>query len=148
MLSETAFRRVVRASALYDLVVTAPFATPWTFLLVMGLIGQLHVALGLPGQVPVFDATHVLSGNLMGSVIVVWSLARLHLALPILGRYDATARVLFTIWQIYAVLNGASPLLLVLTVFEIGFGIAQLLPLVANSEQSFADRRPASEQHA
>lgn len=138
MLSETAFRRVVRASALYDLVITWPFATPWTFVMVMGFFGQLHLALGLPGAVPVFEPTHLLAGNLMGSVVVVWSLARLHLGLPILGRYDAVARALFATWQIYAVATGASPLLLVLTVFEVGFGIAQALPLVAKTEQSIA----------
>jgi hypothetical protein len=88
--------------------------------------------------VPVFEPTHLLAGNLMGSVVVVWSLARLHLGLPILGRYDAVARALFATWQIYAVATGASPLLLVLTVFEVGFGIAQALPLVAKTEQSIA----------
>ena len=31
MVSESTFVRIVRASAWYDLIVSAPFATPWTF---------------------------------------------------------------------------------------------------------------------
>lgn len=33
MFSLPAFRRVVRASAIYDVVMTGAFATPWTLLL-------------------------------------------------------------------------------------------------------------------
>ncbi len=73
----------------------------------------------------------MLFAGLMGSVVVVWSLARLRLNLAELGRYDAVARLLFAAWQIYAVANGATPLLLVFTVFEAGFGIAQALPVLA-----------------
>ena len=59
---------------------------------------------------------------------MVWSLVRLRLQLPILGRYDALARMSFALWQIYAVAAGASPVILIFTVFEIVFGVAQALP--------------------
>ncbi len=128
MLDEKQFNRVVRASAWYDLVVTMPFATPWTFSILAGVLTGIHAALGLPGTLPQPDFLTTLFANLMGSVVVVWSLARIHLGLSVLGRYDAAARFLFAAWQINALLDGASWLLLPLLVAELGFGIAQSLP--------------------
>jgi hypothetical protein len=138
MLSESTYKTVVRASAAYDLVVTAPFMTPWTLVLTMDLFRQIQTGLGLPGSVPAFEATHMLFAGLMGSVVVVWSIARLRLNLAILGRYDAWARMLFALWQVYAVANGATPLLLIFTVFEVGFGIAQALPFGADQATPLA----------
>lgn len=122
------YKSIVRFSALYDLIVTTPFMTPWTLTIVLGLIDTLHVQLGLPGDVPVFGPTHMLFAGLMGSVVVVWSLARLRLKLPVLGRYDAVARLLFAAWQVFAVAIGATPLILVFTVFEVVFGVLEVLP--------------------
>jgi hypothetical protein len=133
MLSEARYKTIVRASAVYDLVVTAAFTTPWTLTLTLDLFQKLHTMLGLPGTIPGFEPTHLLFGGLMGSVVVVWSLARLRLNLAVLGRYDAAARALFALWQIYAVASGASPLLLAFTLFEIAFGIAQALPYRGDS---------------
>jgi hypothetical protein len=129
MPDEKQFNRVMRASAWYDLVVTAPFATPWSFSLIVAGLAGLHGALGLPGTLPQPDFLTTLFANLMGSVVVVWSLARIHLGLNLLGRYDAVARILFAAWQIYALLHGASWLLLPLLVVEVGFAIAQSLPI-------------------
>src|SRR5687768_3585174 len=128
MLSETSYNKIVRASAIYDLVVTAPFMTPWTLVPTLSLVKQAHVWLGLPGAMPTYEITHLLFAGLMGSVVVVWSLARLRLRLSVLGRYDALARLFFAAWQIFAVASGATPLLLAFTIFEIGFGLLQALP--------------------
>lgn len=122
------YNSIVRASAVYDLLVTSPFMTPWTLPLVLGLIDSVHLGLGLPGGVPTFGPTHMLFAGLMGSLVVVWSVARLQLKLPILGRYDAAARLLFAAWQIFAVAIGATPLILVFTAFEVVFGVLQVLP--------------------
>lgn len=138
MLAEPTYKTIVRTSAMYDLVVTAPFMTPWSLELTLDLFRQLHTAIGLPGTIPDFEPVHLLFAGLMGSVVVVWSIARLRLDLAILGRYDALARVLFALWQIYAVANGASPLLLVFTLFEIIFGVAQALPHKGDSRASTA----------
>lgn len=54
------FRAIVRASAIYDLIVTAPFMTPWSLMLAIGMIDYLHTSLGLPGALPTFGATHLL----------------------------------------------------------------------------------------
>jgi hypothetical protein len=142
MLSETTYKTIARTSAIYDLVVTSPFMTPWTLVLTLDVIHGLHTTLGLPGAAPTFGAIHLLFGGLLGSVVVVWSLARLHLNLAILGRYDALARFLFAAWQIFAVANGATPVVLIFTVFEIAFGVAQLLPYRTASRNEFIVSAP------
>jgi len=135
MLSAATYRTIVRTSAAYDLVVTAPFMTPWTLSFTIDLLHHLHTQFGLPGAFPAFEVSHLLFAGLMGSVVVVWSLTRLRLDLAVLGRYDALARMLFALWQIYAVANGVTPLLLIFTVFEVGFGLAQALPLDCHDSQ-------------
>lgn len=128
MLSFRQYVRVMRASAWYDLVVTAAFVTPWTFVWLMSLLGRVDAALGVPGDLPELNMMMVLLGNLMGSVVLVWSVLRIHLGLAVFGRYDAAARFLFAAWQINALLNGASWLLIIFLVAEIVFGVVQLLP--------------------
>lgn len=127
-MNESQFLRVVRASAWYDLIATAAFATPWSFGVLIGVLGAANGALGLPGIVPEIDSLHVVLANLLGSVVIVWSLVRLHLRLPILGRYDALARCLFALWQGYAVWSGAPAIILGFLVVEVLFGVLQLLP--------------------
>lgn len=123
------YLKLVRLSAWYDLVVTAGFATPWSFMLLHGMLSTAAHQSGLPGDLPPFDAAHVLMANLLGSVVVVWSLLRLRATLVVHGRYDALARLLFAAWQLVAVAHGATWLILGFTLFELAFGIAQLLPI-------------------
>jgi hypothetical protein len=113
------YRRWVRASAAYDLIVTAAFATPWTFHL-------LHQALGQFTPLPPFEPLHVLFANMLGSIVVVWSILRLRQPEPIYGLYDAVARLLFFSWQLYYLLamNGA-PIVWLFAVPELGFGLLQ-----------------------
>lgn len=122
------FLSIVRASAWYDLVVTLPFATPWTFRWLYGHLGLAANALNLPGEFHGLNATLVLMANLLGSVVVVWALARLMAPSVRLGRLDGMARVLFASWQIHAWLSGTSTLLLAFTAFELLFGVLQFLP--------------------
>lgn len=123
------FIRIVRGSAWYDLLITWPFALPWTFAWLYGQLALAASALGLPGTMPPLDATHMLFANLLGSVVVVWSLARILSPSVQLGRLDALARFLFAAWQIFAVLSGANVVILAFTVFELLFGVLQLLPV-------------------
>lgn len=64
------YLQFVRASAWYDLVVTAPFATPWTFQWLHAALCQAASIVGA-GALPGFDPTHVLFANLLGSVVAV-----------------------------------------------------------------------------
>jgi hypothetical protein len=120
---------IVRASAWYDLLVTWPFATPWTFVWLYASMGALAQALGLPGTVHPLDATHVMFANLLGSVVVVWSLARVMSPSVRLGRLDGLARFLFAAWQVNAYLSGASAIVLGFTFFELVFGVLQFFPV-------------------
>lgn len=120
---------IVRASAWYDLLVTWPFATPWTFVWLYGSLAALAQSWGLPGTLHALDATHVMFANLLGSVVVVWSLARVLSPSVQLGRLDGVARLLFAAWQIHAYLSGASAIVLGFTLFELVFGVLQFLPV-------------------
>jgi hypothetical protein len=117
--------RVVKWSAAYDLLVTAPFATPWTAHAVFGLLAKLHVALGLAGPPPQLDNLGLMFVNLMGSLVVVWSLLRFRAATHALGAADTVARLLFATWMMYALAHGASAVIVPFVIFELGWAIVQ-----------------------
>ncbi|MBA4246121.1 MAG: hypothetical protein C0452_19520 [Pseudomonas sp.] len=127
------YRRLVRASGWYDLLVTAAFVTPWSFMALHGLLQSLHHGLGLPGALPPFEPMHMLLGNLMGSIICVWSVLRIRDPQQAFGRYDAAGRLLFATWQIYALMQGATPLIAIFLFFELAWGVAQLWPVRTSS---------------
>ncbi|MEU1629461.1 hypothetical protein ABZ746_29920 [Streptomyces sp. NPDC020096] len=136
--SRSAYRRVVRASAWYDLVVTAGFATPWTYALLHGALSSLGGAFGL-GVLPALDPVQTLYANLMGSVVVVWALLRIVKPLPIHGLLDGIARTLFAMWQAYALAHGAMRLLWAFFAVEMVFGVVQLVPWWRNQCTNFVD---------
>lgn len=127
----TRYHAIVRASAAYDLAVTWPFALPWTFTWLYVRLAEVTATLGLPGAMPVLDPLHVLFANLLGSVVVVWSLARLMQPSVRLGRLDALARGLFASWQLYSVTQGGSAIVVGFTVFELTFLVLQAWPVRA-----------------
>ncbi|WP_435220408.1 hypothetical protein [Streptomyces sp. Tue6028] len=121
------YPRVVRASAWYDLVVTAGFATPWTYALVHDALSSCGNALGL-GALPELDPFQILYANLMGSLVVVWAVLRIVGPRPEHGLFDGFARTLFAAWQVYALAHGASRLLWLFFGVEVAFGVLQLAP--------------------
>jgi len=122
------FRQLVRASALYDVIVTAGFATPWSFALVHQQLSTINQALG-GTPLPEFAAFHVLIASLLGSIVMVWSILRIRDPQPRFGRYDAAARFLFSAWMMWALHATGAPLLLLFIVPEFAWGIVQCLPL-------------------
>lgn len=128
-MKSTHYLKIVRASAWYDLLVTWPFATPWTFSWMHAQLAWLAQAGGLPGSIHPLDATQMLFANLLGSVVIVWSLARILEPSVRLGRLDGAARVLFTLWQLLAVQAGVSMIVLGFTGIEILFAILQWWPV-------------------
>ncbi|MFF7585907.1 hypothetical protein ACFZCK_00265 [Kitasatospora purpeofusca] len=122
-----AYLRVVRASAWYDLAVTAGFATPWTYTLVHRTLSSLGDSLGW-GPLPAPDPWQTLYANLMGSVVTVWAVLRIVRPLPLHGLLDAVARVLFSSWMAYALAHGAPRILWPFLILEVAWGIAQLTP--------------------
>lgn len=128
MLTEHTYRRIYRASAWYDIVVTWPYATPITFGTLWATIGGLHDTMGLDA-LPPLNVMMVLFANFFGTVVLFWSVLRLRLDNPVLGRYDAVGRMLFSLWMVNALLHGGSPIIWVFLVFEVCWGIAQALPV-------------------
>ncbi|MFD9462530.1 hypothetical protein [Streptomyces sp. NPDC060027] len=124
---QPAYLRLVRASAWYDLVVTAGFATPWTYTLVHDALSSWGDALGM-GALPEPDPWQTLFANLMGSVVVVWSLLRIVRTQPEHGLFDGMARTLFAAWQAYALAQGVSRILWPFFAVEVVFGVLQLAP--------------------
>lgn len=114
------YQQLVRASAVYDLAVTGAFATPWTFHVVHQVLRQIS-------PLPAFEPLHVLFANLLGSIVVIWSLLRIWHPQPVFGLFDSLARGLFFIWQLYYLLamNG-SPIVWFFAVLEFAFGVAQV----------------------
>lgn len=125
----TRYQHLVRASALYDLFVTAPFATPWTFARLYATLGVVGASLGTGGELPAFAPMHVLFANLMGSIVLVWSVLRIRAPRVEFGVADGFGRILFASWQAYALAHGATWLLVPFLVFEVAFGVAQLAPI-------------------
>ena len=135
MLNFNTYRRIFLASAWYDLAVTAAFATPWTLTLVYALFATINTALGLSPLQPL-PPEGVLYANFLGSIVTVWSVLRLRTGMVWMGRYDAAARFMFSAAMIHALASGASPLLWGFLVFELTFGILQLLPYESTANQT------------
>ena len=138
MWTSSQYTRLVRGSAWYDLIVTAAFATPWSFAALHGVLSGLSAAFDLPGELPEFEPMHMLMANLLGSIVCVWAVLRIRDPQQVYGRYDAVGRFLFAAWQVYALLHGATALLVVFLVFELAWGVAQVLPVKTPSRASLA----------
>lgn len=130
------YRQVVRASAWYDLIFTAAFATPWSFAVLHGALSALSLHWNLPGDLPAFEPMHMLMANLLGSIVCVWAVLRIRDPQPVFGRYDAAGRLLFAAWQGYALMQGASSLLIGILVMELVWAVLQLWPVQNGQEQS------------
>ncbi|PMU07211.1 MULTISPECIES: hypothetical protein [unclassified Pseudomonas] len=133
MWTSTQYRRLVKGSAWYDLIVTAAFVTPWSFVALHGVLLSVSQALNLSGELPTFEPMHMLMANLLGSIVCVWAVLRIRDPQQVYGRYDAVGRFLFSAWLLYALLHGASSLLVIFLVFELAWGVAQVLPVRTSS---------------
>ncbi|EJM67905.1 hypothetical protein [Pseudomonas sp. GM55] len=145
MWTATQYRRLVQGSAWYDLIVTVAFVTPWSFAALHGILTGVSQALNLPGELPPFEPVHMLMANLLGSIVCVWAVLRIRDPQQAYGRYDSAARFLFAAWQAYALIHGASSLLVVFLVFELAWGVAQVLPAREEARPNNPDSRPATE---
>jgi hypothetical protein len=128
MLAATTFRKIVLGSAIYDLVVTAPFATPWSFAYAHARLDGINRQLG-GVALPAFAPFHVLFACLLGSVVLVWALLRISDPQQRFGRFDGVARLLFSTWMIWTLTATGAPLLWLFIVPEMAFCVAQWLPV-------------------
>ncbi|MBC9712922.1 hypothetical protein H9Y04_10115 [Streptomyces sp. TRM66268-LWL] len=126
-LTSPSYLRLVRVSARYDLFVAAGFATPWTYELVHRALTALTETFGL-GTHPALTPMEILYANLMGSLIVVWSVLRIRRPSAEYGLYDGASRVLFSLGMAYALAGGLPSYLWAFLAIELTFGITQLAP--------------------
>ncbi|GAA5165335.1 hypothetical protein [Ornithinimicrobium tianjinense] len=144
-MSHTTSRTVVRASAIYDLVIAAPFALPWTAVWAFGALGLAHDGLGLTGSLPsAADPFTVLFANLTGSLVVVWATVRTVRPDHVLGAADVLARLLFSLAMVAALVAGASPVVLGFLVPEVGWLVVQALALAGPLRAAGAPSRPSA----
>lgn len=117
-----------RVGAIYDLIVTVGFATPWTAALVLGLMGQVHDGLGLSGSaMPEFATSHLLFVTLFGVVVTMWSVVRIISPTPLLIAADTAGRATFALAFIWALVEGHSSVIVAFLVLELGFLVAQTM---------------------
>lgn len=129
MWSKRGYDTLGKYSAYYDLAVTWPLATPWSLGVFWSLLGQLHAAMGWP-PLPPLEPPFVMFTNFLGSVVLVWSAARVWSGqTALLTRYDAVARWAFSLWMLYGLAHGVSPLIWGVVAVELSWGLAQSLPL-------------------
>ena len=124
---ELAYRKLVRISAIYDLLMTFPFALPGLVSLQLATMVKIQGGLGLTGTFPVFEPAHLFFLNLLGSIVTVWSVLRIVQPDPLFGLADGIARAAFSSLMIYYLVVWSIPQVVVLfLVPEILFGVAQL----------------------
>lgn len=115
---QTTVARWGRAGALYDLVASIAFVTPWTAGAVMDVLG---VQATTPAK---------LFATLFGTVVVMWSIARWLRPEPALIALDTGGRALFSLWFVWALTNGETRVLWVFLALELFWGAAQLRALL------------------
>jgi hypothetical protein len=134
-LSHSAYLRLIRASAVYDMVQILPFATPWTFALLYAQLSRLNVWFGAAPLAP-FETVHLLLATLLGTLVLTWTSARLLAPSRRLGRFDASARLIFAFWIGWAMVKADMPMLWVFLVPEIIWGCAQWWPVAPHAQGS------------
>ncbi len=118
--------RVGRAGAIYDLMTTVGFATPWTATLVLGILADVHDELGLAGDpMPTFETSHLLFVTLFGVIVTLWSVVRILWPVPLLIAADTVGRAAFSAFFISSLLNGHSAVVVTFLIPEVSWLIAQ-----------------------
>ncbi len=148
-LSHPTYLKIVLASAWYDLVASALFATPWTFALLHGAVSRANQMLG-GAPLPAFGPLQTMLASMMGTVVVIWSVVRLLEPSVRLGRFDGAGRFLFSSWMAWALLATGAPILWMMVVPEFAWGVIQWWP-VASARQytsGFGSVRSSSSEAA
>jgi hypothetical protein len=122
------YKKLVQLSALYDLVITFPFAFPKLCEIQINVLKEIHLRLNLSGTIPEFHPLHYFFINLMGSLVIVWSILRIKYPENILGLFDSFARILFSSLMLYYLLIfKVTGLLWFLLIPEITWGVVQFI---------------------
>jgi len=118
--------RAVRVSALCDLAITLPFATPWTAGFLIDHLRQLHVQLGLSGALPPgFDPMHLFFVSLFGTIATLWAVLRAWTPELRFGVLDMAARIVCSAWMVHALWLGQTSILVPMLVLELAWFFVQ-----------------------
>lgn len=118
------YATMVRAGGVYDLMLVAPLAVPGGVGWMLGWLGPVNVALGGEAY-PTLAGIPLLLAQLMGSIIVTWSVLRIVWPRWQLGVADAASRGLFSLHYALLIASGGHPLGWFLLVPEVLWGLAQ-----------------------
>lgn len=125
-MKKSTYRKLVRYSAIYDVIMTFAFAFPLLAAWNIGLFSGFHIQYGFSGSIPDFQPLHLFFVNLMGSVVLVWSAIRIYKPKAILGLYDSFARFLFSFNMLYYLLvHEVTGILWLMLVPELSWGLIQ-----------------------
>jgi len=138
------YLKVIKYSALYDIIITFPFALPVVAALHIALLRGLHETFSFSGTIADFTPTHLFFVNLMGSVVVVWSALRIYKPKVIYGLFDFYARALFSSWMcFYLFFYDLSSIIWLLLIPEISWGVIQLVGYVKLNRLNVKNRPKA-----
>lgn len=147
-LSRPAYLKIVLASAWYDLIASALFATPWTFALLHDAVSRFNQLLG-GAPLPAFGPLQTMMANMMGTVVVIWSIVRLLEPTVRWGRFDGAGRFLFSSWMACALLATGAPILWMTVIPEFAWGVIQWWPVAEDQYTSgFGSVRSSSSDAA
>lgn len=135
------YANVVRVGALYDILATAPFALPVLSVWALEALIGLDAWLGLGTTFLALDPSALFFINLGALAYVVWGVARLREPSLANGRLDAVLRLLVIGLQLFALSQGATPLL---------WGLAAVLLVIAvlQLRRPTPDETPAARTEA
>ena len=129
-MEEKQYCQIVRASACYDVVVTAGFLTPWSFAWIFGKFSLVNQLLGGAALEP-FAALPALFVCMLGAVVMCWAALRLRDTQVRYGRFDAAMRLQAAVWMLWAYQETKAPLLWLFLVPECLFCLLECMPLAA-----------------
>lgn len=107
-------RRAVRAGAVYDMVVAAPFAVPVLWRMHMEMLHAINQALGDTLQMADFGDAEALFVNMFGIAILVWVAARFRNPGVCTAWYDMWIRIGVSAVFFSNIAAGFAPTILVL----------------------------------
>lgn len=143
-MKKSTYSKIVRISAIYDVVMTFGFAFPVLALWNINLFSTIHSQYELSGSIPEFQPLHLFFVNLMGSLVLVWSAIRIYQPKAILGLYDSFGRFLFSFHMLYYYLNhDVTQLLWVMFIPELAWGLIQLLGYFSSQKEISANETKA-----
>lgn len=91
---------MVRAIAIWDLALTAPFALPYAQGTSIEILYRLNALLSPQVVFPVFSPLHLFFVQLFGIMCVLWAVIRIHKPGVLLGIYDTLGRFLIGLCMI------------------------------------------------